>query len=336
MDAPAEALILALAAAVLTALLGVLVVGLLARRSVSAAVVAAPVAVVLPVVVGILVSIAEMVLSTQQSRLVLAVLAVAVPVAVLLGVLLGRRIRALDRRAALDQAARLKDQEVEASRREMVAWVSHDLRTPLAGMRAMAEALEDGVVAEPRDYYARIITDVDRMSRMVDDLLALSRLHSGTLALSLEDVSLSDLVSDTLAAATPLAQAQHITLVGESSGHVAAEVDASLVSRAMTNLLVNALRHTPPDGAVTVSARQVAGEAIVSVQDGCGGIPEEHLHRVFDAGWRGTAARTPTSADGAGIGLAVVQGTAEVHGGRVDVQNVDGGCRFEMRLPAVV
>lgn len=332
-DAHTDALLLAVVAAAVTAAVGLLGVGLLARRSVPAAVVAAPVAVVLPVVVGVLVSIAKMVLSPEQSRLVLAVLAVAAPLAVLLGMLLARRIRQLDRAAADREAARRREQDVEASRREMVTWVSHDLRSPLAAIRAMAEALEDGVVEDPHAYHSRVLDEVDRMSTMVDDLLSLSRLQAGQLALTLEEVSLADLVSDTLAAAGPLAEAARIRLHGSADGALPVAVDTSLVSRAVTNLVVNALRHTPPDGAVTVRASAIDGQAVVSVQDGCGGIPTDHLDRVFQPGWRGTAARTPTTGEGAGIGLAVVQGTAEVHGGSVAVRNVDGGCQFEMRLP---
>lgn len=331
-----DVLLLAVMAAGAAAVVGVLGVILLARRSTSVAVAVAPFAVVLPVVVGVLVSLAQMALSPEQSRLMLAVLGASAPLAILLGVLLARRIRALDRRAAEQQANRARDQEVETSRREMVAWVSHDLRTPLAGLRAMAEALQDGVVADPSDYHTRIIAHVDRMSTMVDDLLALSRLHSGDLALRLEDVSLADLISDTLADAVPLAEAQHVSLRGSAEGPVPAEVDAALVSRAMNNLIVNALRHTPPDGGVTVSAASEGKLAVLSVEDECGGIPTEHLERVFEAGWRGVDARTPTASDGAGIGLAVVEATAKAHGGTVEVRNVEGGCRFELRLPALV
>jgi signal transduction histidine kinase len=333
MTDPGQALLLAFGASVAVAVLGAVVVVLLARRSVSAAVVAAPVAVVMPVVVGMLVSIAEMVLTSDQSRLVLAVLAIAVPLAIGLGVLLAGRIRAVDRRVAFEQSARESEQQIEASRREMVAWVSHDLRTPLAGIRAMAEALQDGMVSDPADYHRRLIAETDRLSRMVDDLLALARLQSGSLRLTLADVSLSDLLSDTVASVSPLAEARGVHLLGRSEGSVPAEVDVALVSRALTNLVVNALRHTPPDGSVTVSARVDSDQAVVSVQDGCGGIPQEYLGRLFEPGWRGTSARTPSSSEGAGLGLAVVQGTADVHGGRVDVHNVDGGCRFEMRLP---
>lgn len=316
-------------------MMGVLGVVLLARRSTAAAVAVAPVAVVLPVVVGVLVSLAQMALSPDQSRLMLAVLGASVPLAVLLGMLLARRIRALDRGAAKEQADRSRDQEVEASRREMVAWVSHDLRTPLAGLRAMAEALQDGVVADPSEYHSRIIAGVERMSAMVDDLLALSRLHSGELALQLDEISLADLVSDTIAAAVPVAEAQHVHLAGGTDGSLPAEVDASLVSRAMNNLVVNALRHTPPDGGVMVSAASEGEVAVLSVEDECGGIPAENLERVFEPGWRGADARSPTAGEGAGIGLAVVEATAHAHGGTVAVQNVEGGCRFELRLPTL-
>jgi signal transduction histidine kinase len=211
--------------------------------------------------------------------------------------------------------------------------VSHDLRTPLAGMQAMTEALEDGVVTDPARYLARMRTDIDRMSGMVDDLLALSRLQSDALRLSLEHVSVADLVSDSLAAAQPLADAGRVRLSGSAEGAVPAVVDSRELSRALGNLLVNAIRHTPPDGSITMRARTEPTGPVIVVSDQCGGIPEPDLDRVFEPGWRGSFARTPSPGDGAGLGLAIVRRVAEAHGGEVEVRNQGGGCRFELRLP---
>lgn len=327
----AVALSAGVAAAV--AAIGAWIVVSLARRSTSVAAAAAPVVVVLSLAAGVWASSRAMFLSADDSATMLLVLLAAVPVAAGVGVLIAWRVHRAERAAADLAAAHQAEREIEASRREMVAWVSHDLRTPLAGIRAMTEALEDGVATDPGRYHARIVADVDRMSSMVDDLLALSRIQSGALALSLERTSLADLVSDGLAAARPLASAGRVNLSGSADGPVPAVVDAREISRALANLVVNAIRHTPPDGAVVVSARTEPAEAVVSVTDECGGISPEDLDRVFEPGWRGTAARSPAPGEGAGLGLAIVRGVVEAHGGRVAVRNAGAGCLFEMRLP---
>lgn len=315
--------------------IGAAVVLTAARRAVAVAAVAAPLVVVASVAAGVVVSAQAMFLSAHDLTVVLLVLAGAGPVALLSGVALARRVRSLDRRAAEDAAGRQRDQDVEATRREMLAWASHDLRTPLAGIRAMAESLEDGVIADKAGYHRRIRDEADRMAVMVDDLVALARIQSGTLRLAREQVSLADLVSDTIASARPLASSRSINLTGAADGPVHAVVDTRALSRALTNLVVNALRHTPADGAVAVTARADGDAAVLTVSDGCGGIADADLPRLFEPGWRGTRARTPAVGEGAGLGLAIVRGVVEAHAGQVGVQNVDGGCQFEVRLPVV-
>ena len=167
---------------------------------------------------------------------------------------------------------------------------------------------------------------------MVDDLLALSRLQSGELQLSLEDLDVGDVVSDTLATAEPIARAQEVRLTGSSDPGLVVRADGRELSRALTNLVVNALRHTPAGGSVSVSARQAGGDVAITVTDQCGGIPAAHLDRMFEPGWSGSEARTP--GDGAGLGLAVVSGVMAAHGGEVSVRNTDDGCAFELTLPA--
>ncbi|WP_185027652.1 sensor histidine kinase [Streptomyces candidus] len=232
------------------------------------------------------------------------------------------------------RASREREQALETSRRELVSWISHDLRTPLAGLRAMAEALEDGVAEDPARYHRQIRTEVDRLNVMVGDLFELSRIHAGSLALTPVRLSLYDLVGDALAGADPLAREHGVRLVGERVEAVPVEVDGREMSRVLSNLLVNAIRRTPADGTVAVAAEPgpEPRTVVVSVTDGCGGIPEADLPRVFDTGWRGTEARTPPG--GAGLGLAIVRGIVEAHAGRADVRNVPGGCRFEVTLPA--
>jgi len=229
--------------------------------------------------------------------------------------------------------SRMRERALESSRRELVAWISHDLRTPLAGLRAMSEALEDGVATDPQRYLRQIRTEVDHLNDMVGDLFELSRIHAGTLVLSPSRMSLYDLVSDALAGADPLARQHGVRLVGDFVESVPVEVDGKEMSRVLGNLLVNAIRRTPADGTVAVAAGRSADGVVLSVTDGCGGIPEQDLPRVFDTGWRGSDARTPPA--GAGLGLAIVQGIVEAHQGRATVRNISGGCRFEVTLPVV-
>ncbi|MFI6921353.1 sensor histidine kinase [Nonomuraea spiralis] len=237
------------------------------------------------------------------------------------------------------EEAYARERALEGARRELVAWVSHDLRTPLAGLRAMAEALEDRVVADPATvgrYHGQIKLEVERLSAMVDDLFELSRIHAGALRLSRARIGLADLVADTLAGVEPLARAKGVVLTAEAAGAVPVEADAAALGRALRNLVVNAVRHTPSDRAVVLRAGvDEAGMACLSVADGCGGIPEEDLPRVFEVAFRGEAARTPTADGGAGLGLAIAQGIVEAHDGMIGVVNEGPGCRFEIRLPLV-
>lgn len=243
---------------------------------------------------------------------------------------LSRQLARTSQRLAV---SRERERALEASRRELVAWISHDLRSPLAGLRAMAEALEDGIAEDPARYYRQIRGEVERLSGMVGDLFELSRIQAGSLTLSPTRVSAYDLVSDAIAGADALAGERGVRLADEGVEQVPVEVDGKEMSRVLANLLVNAIHRTPADGTVAVAATKEEGGAVVlSVTDGCGGIPAQDLPRVFDTGWRGTDARTPPA--GAGLGLAIVRGIVEAHRGRAAVRNVPGGCRFEVTLPA--
>jgi signal transduction histidine kinase len=231
--------------------------------------------------------------------------------------------------------SRERERRIERSRRQLVAWVSHDLRTPLAGLRAMAEALEDGIATDTGRYHRQIRAEVTRLSAMVEDLFELSRIESGTLSLSLDPVEAGDLVSDTVASMEALARARGVRLTGRAEGALLIQADARELSRALSNLVTNAVRHTPEDGHVQVTAAAEGDGVLMTVSDGCGGIPEADLASVFDTAWRGTRARTPQAGGGAGLGLAIVRGIVEAHQGRVSVVNTGDGCRFEVRLPAL-
>jgi signal transduction histidine kinase len=286
-----------------------------------------------------------MFLSDADSTTVLLLLLATVPVALGVGLVLTARIRRVTTDAAAEKAARERDREIEVRRREMVAWVSHDLRTPLAAVRALAEALEDGV-GPVDEHVPRILAENRRMAAMVDDLLALSRLQSPTATLRREPVAVADLASDAIAAAQPLADSGGVHLAWDVTDPVVASLDAQQVGRALENLLVNAIRHTGPGGTVRVSVaceESATGgtgapdTVMIAVGDECGGIPEADLERVFEAGWRGSGARTPDRENapggGAGLGLSIVRGVAEAHGGKAEVSNAAQGCRFTLHLP---
>jgi signal transduction histidine kinase len=242
--------------------------------------------------------------------------------------------RELDATALKLRESRERERRMDASRRQLVASVSHDLRTPLAGLRAMAEALQDGIATDTARHHRQMLTEVTRLSTMVDDLFELSRIESGTLTLSRDRIAVSDLVSDTIASLEPVAQASCVWLTGAADGPLPLQADPRELSRALSNLVTNAIRHTPEGGRVRVAATATAGEVLITVADGCGGIPEADLARVFDLAWRATAARTPDAGGGAGLGLTIVRGIVEAHSGQVRVVNAGDGCSFEVRLPA--
>jgi signal transduction histidine kinase len=227
---------------------------------------------------------------------------------------------------------------VEESRRRLVAWISHDLRTPLAALRAMAESLEDGVAEEPARYHRQIRLQAETLASMVDDLFELSKIQSGTLVLNLEAVSLFDLVSDAVADLHPVAASRSVTLKESRTGDLTLLGDARELSRVIGNLLMNAIEHSPANSEILISARETENEHVaLSVVDAGGGIPDEDLGKIFDAGWRGTPSRTPSRtfdmSAGAGLGLAIVAGIVKAHSGGVTVRNVPGGCRFDVTLP---
>jgi signal transduction histidine kinase len=246
---------------------------------------------------------------------------------------LGRELEEMSIRL---EEARERERVLDSSRRELIAWVSHDLRTPLAGIRAMAEALEDGVVDDPSTvarYHVSMRAEVDRLAGLVDDLFELSRINAGQLSLELEHVSLGDVVSDALEAASGVARAKGVKLEGRMTTDPPELVlSTPEMSRVLRNLLENAIRHTPSDGAVWVEAGVDDGHVFVSVADGCGGIPEPDIARVFDTAFRGANARTPDDGGG-GLGLAIAKGIVEAHNGRIAVANEAAGCRFTVTIP---
>jgi signal transduction histidine kinase len=264
------------------------------------------------------------------------------------------------------EASRQRETAVENARRELVSWISHDLRTPLASMRAMTEALEDGMAADVPGYYRKIIAQTDLMAGMVNDLLELSKIHAGSMRLRAEPLDLYDLASDAIADLAALAQQHGITLDGGGRRESLALADGPSMGRAIRNVVLNAIVHSPPGSRVTVEVGREGDRAVVAVTDGCGGIPEADLPHVFETGWQKDPARRqpyrwsagddgagidgdldgsdvvpgpvePAGAmrySGAGLGLSIVAGIVSAHQGTVTVENVDGGCRFSLLLPS--
>lgn len=231
-------------------------------------------------------------------------------------------------------------QEVEAldrSRRELTAWISHDLRTPLAGLQAMAEALEDGLADDPARFHRQMRLQVDHLNALVDELFELSKIQSGRLTLTMETVSLYDLVSDAVAELRTLARARSITIRETPSPDLTVIGDARELSRVIGNLLINAIQHSPPGSEISVTTHDDGdGTATLSVVDAGGGIPEADMPRIFLAGWRGSPSRTPEPEPGrgagAGLGLAIAHGIVKAHAGDIVARNVGAGCRFDVVL----
>jgi signal transduction histidine kinase len=350
---------------------GMIVLRLLAARPVATSLTVVAAVTVAATLAGVAVISMEMFISGKDLDVVLAVVAIAGIAGFAVAVLLGRRVSAASRlmlaavqevgrggayhpptavlpaelaglSAELETAhgllakARERERALETSRRELVAWISHDLRTPLAGLRAMAEALEDNVVTDQQTisrYHAQIRTEADRLALMIADLSELSHIHAGALRLSRQVADLGDMIGETLTSAEPLARAKGVRLRGSAVSELPVRVDTAAVGRALLNLVVNAIRHTPADRVVEVLADRQAGMATVSVSDSCGGIPAEHLPRVFDVGFRGQTARTPATGEGAGLGLSIARGIIEAHRGKIGVANAGSGCQFVIRLP---
>jgi signal transduction histidine kinase len=317
----------ALAAGAIVGLAGAGALRLLRGRSIALHISILVAVTIAAIVAGVIAVAQAMFLSDHDLQVVLITVGASAAVSLAVGVMFARRLAAAAMWAA----------QAEASRRDLVAWVSHDLRTPLAGLRAMAEALEDNVVSDPKtvaEYHRRIRVETDRMSGLVDDLFELSRINAGALRLSPTAVPLADVVSDAIATAAPLAASRGIRILAAESGWPVVTASEPELARVVANLLINSVRYTPPDGTIHIAAGQDRDDVWLTVSDSCGGIPEADLPRVFDVAFRGSPARTPGDTAGGGLGLAIVRGLVEAQGGHVKAGNVHGGCRFEVRLPA--
>lgn len=365
---------MAASASTVAALIGATLVRGVRRRPVRTQAVVIAAAAVVSTLVGILFAANAMFISTHDLKALLVVVgasaAVGLGAATQLGAQLGRNaasVRDLARRIGagerdglehigpsspeferlaeevVDLPRRLEElrhraETLEQSRRDLVAWVSHDLRSPLATIRAMAEALDDGIVADAETtarYHRQIRRDAERLSALVDDLFELSRIHSGVKEVRRDRVLLGAVVADAIASQLERAERRGVRLRAEPDELKGpAEVDVAVpeLTRVLHNVLDNAIRHTPKGGVVAVQVRTSDGLATVSVQDQCGGIPEQDLDRVFDVAFRGDSARSKGE-QGGGLGLAIAKGLVEACAGVIDVDNVRSGCKFTVTLP---
>jgi len=234
------------------------------------------------------------------------------------------------------QSMKQKQQEVEILRRDLIAWVSHDLQTPLASIQAVVEALADGVVEDPataQRYLQTAQRDIRSLSALIDDLFQMAQIDAGGLQLDLNEDSLSDLISDTLESFSELATRQKVELRGSvDTGVDPVRMDVQRIGRVLNNLLSNALQHTPPGGSVQVRAYRQALRVRVEVVDSGEGIRPEDLSNVFERFYRGEKSRS-RSTGGAGLGLAIARGIVEAHGGQIGVENGDQGTRFYFIIP---
>ncbi|MDX6621229.1 MAG: hypothetical protein QOK36_3615 [Gaiellales bacterium] len=292
---------------------------------------------------------------TRHDALVTLV-AAAASASALAGALLVSRSISLPLRALRRTARRLADGELEAraelsgptelrdvaavvnemsaslegllrAQRELVAAASHDLRTPLTNLRAAAEALEDGV-GDPRRHVASLQVQVQRMTFLVDDLLDLSRLDAGVVPLDVTETELEPLLDDCLALYAADARAARVELERQCPAGLRGRCDPLQLGRVLSNLVANAIRHTPPGGRVVISARPGVE---VSVADTGSGLPPGAGERVFERFWRGDESR---AAGGTGLGLAIARAIVELHGGTIRVADAPGGgACFTFTLP---
>ena len=239
---------------------------------------------------------------------------------------------AMAARLAMEERA---NRRVEEARRQLVAAASHDLRTPLASLRLLVEAIDDGVVeGETRDrYLAEIRTHVGVLSDLVDDLFELSRIEAGEIAWTMREVELGELIGDTVAAMRIAAAERGVRVEAElPQGSIVAQANAEKVQHVLFNLIQNAIRHTPADGSVTVRARPLARGVEVEVDDEGEGIPAGAGDHVFDAFYRADPSRHE---EGAGLGLAISKAIVEAHGGRIWLEPGDPGTRVHFTLGTV-
>ena len=225
--------------------------------------------------------------------------------------------------------------ETDRVRRDLVANVSHELRTPITALQAVLENIVDGVAEPDRETVATMLAQVERLGRLVQQLLDLSRLESGTLALDRRQFEIAPMLE--LALRETRLHAGTVTLAVEIAPQpFSLEADDERLHQVVANLVANAVRHSPPAGHVLVRATASDGGAVLEVVDEGPGIPESETARVFERFYRADSARSSRDG-GSGLGLAIAQWIVELHGGDIRVErNQPHGCRMVVRIPGRV
>jgi two-component system phosphate regulon sensor histidine kinase PhoR len=223
----------------------------------------------------------------------------------------------------------------QTMRRDLVGNISHELRTPIAGIKAMAETLRDGAIDDKEtaiDFLARIESEADRLTQIVTELTQLSRIETGRAELKMEDVDLNALADEALTELQPLAERQQITLVQELSPDLPSiQADRDRIRQTIINLAHNAIKFNRPGGRVTIVTGYDAKSVTVSVSDTGAGISREDLPHVFERFFKADKART---GGGSGLGLAIAKHTVQAHGGDISVRSEEGqGSTFTFSLP---
>ena len=236
-------------------------------------------------------------------------------------------------------AANAELERLDSARRRFFAWISHDLRTPLTAVRALAESIEDGAADAPERFAGQVRAQVETMSRMVDELFELSTLTSGAVQLQTQQVELLDVVSDAVADVAGAAATHEVRIVERGVGGHVLWADPHQLGRIIVNLLTNAIRHAPRGTEIVISATEVdRNRLVLGILDHGAGVAVEDLDRMFDVGWREDAARSSSAdqgdvASGAGLGLSIARGLARAHGGEVFAERTDEGFRMNVLLP---
>jgi signal transduction histidine kinase len=239
---------------------------------------------------------------------------------------------AMIERLASEESAR--DQS-EAARRHLVAAASHDLRTPITSLQLLAAAIDDDLVDGPtrRDYVRRMLTHIEALSALIDDLFELSRLEAGDINWTLEQVAMGQLVSETVDAMRVQAEARGIAVTADLPDKLAlVRANPEKLQRVLFNLIQNAIRHSPSDGTIVVRAQMHSDRVEVEVEDHGDGIAPSDRERVFDAFYRG-GSEAPRSTSGAGLGLAVARAIIDAHGGRIWLPSSTVGTRVRFSVP---
>ena len=224
---------------------------------------------------------------------------------------------------------------LQTTRRELIGNISHEFRTPLAGIKAMVETLTGGAMDDKvaaKDFLTRIDSEVDRLTQLVEELTELSRIETGKAELKKEPIDLNKLVEEVIAQLSPQAERQQLSISREFATNLPSVLaDKDRVRQVITNLVHNAIKFTPAGGRITITSRALEGSVVVHIADTGIGIPEEDLPRVFERFYKGDKAR---AGGGTGMGLAIAKHVIQAHGGNIWVRSEEGkGSTFAFSLP---